>query len=594
MGSVEPNGGSGTEEHGDARIGMVLQDRYRILSCLAGGGMGTVYQAERLQLGRQVAVKFLHDAVIRDPSVLKRFELEAHAMSRLSHPNCVSVFDFGVAGSPYLVMDLVTGQTLRAAIDEGVLPASRALRIARQVLAGLSHAHAQGIVHRDIKPDNIIVEQTPGLEDHVRILDFGLAKMLNSQADLTRGVVLGTPNYMAPEQLGEGTVDERTDVYAVGIVLFEMLTGQKPFRDDDVMEVFRRQLRMPPPPLRRTRPQGGYSAALEAVILRAMAKSQAERFATAAALSAALDALPEAGRPPQAPSSPADPAFDATVHSTPHEEAGSRGALTPAPHAPAEQARVAVDVKRPARPGSRALATLTDLVRRLGRRGFDGIHAGGTGLGRGLAWLARPRRRRTKVDRALSGLRRVARRRPVQVGAVCAGVLVPLLAIVAHNRDAPQNGQGLTPPMATTPVLEPPASSEAVRGSSEVKQLIRAGDRERALRRLADLRRDNPDDAELAGLQARLFFEKLWWSEGVAAYRVALRSDPARAGDPALVASVIRALQSPRFHPTAAAFLRELGEPARPFVEQAARDHEIPSVRARAGSLLEAWPSPRL
>ena len=493
----------------DARIGMVLHDRYRILSCLGEGGMGDVYRAEQLRLGRQVAVKFLQNGMVHDPKVQKRFEREARAMGRLSHPNCVSVFDFGTAGSPYLVMDLVAGMSLRSIIDEGVVPALRAIRIARQVLAGLSHAHAHGIIHRDMKPDNIMVESTAA-EDHVRILDFGLAKLLGSQADLTQGLAVGTPNYMAPEQLSEGTVNERTDVYAVGIVLFEMLTGRKPFQDANVMEVLRRQLQMPPPRLRQVSPREDYSAALEALLLRAMAKSQAERFPTAAALAAALDEVPEARGESPGPASQRGHAFEATVFAAPAE--------TPERVVPA---------------------------------------------------------------------RRAVFRRARTAALLSAAVLAALVAVaVQKGRPPAPIAQPL--PGARKPVPTPaaqPADNTAL--AARVEALLNAGDRYRATRLLADLRRQHPSDPGLAALQARLYFEQRWWSEGLTAYRVALQSDPTRAGDPVLVGHVISSLQSWRFHPTAAAFLRQLGDPARPMLEQAAQRHESASVRSRAAILVQ-------
>ena len=283
------------EEEADPRIGRVLQGRYRIHERIAAGGMGAVYKGERLGLGRPVAIKFLHAALARDPQVMKRFEVEAQAMSRLAHPNCIAVTDFGVDELPYLVMDYVQGSPLRTIIDEqGGLPARRAIKIANQLLAALGHAHALGIIHRDMKPENVVLDTTPGLADHARILDFGLAKLLGSDSGLTVGMAVGTPNYMAPEQTREGPVDGRADLYAVGIVLFEMLTGDKPFDSTDMGEVFLRQIAMPPPKLRTYRPKAGFSAALEAVVLRAMAKAPQDRFATASEMIAALEAVPEA------------------------------------------------------------------------------------------------------------------------------------------------------------------------------------------------------------------------------------------------------------------------------------------------------------
>ncbi|MES1208814.1 MAG: protein kinase [Pseudomonadota bacterium] len=191
----------------DPRVGHVLQGRYRILAKIASGAMGVVYRGERVQLGRPVAVKFLHPWIAAQKAFLGRFENEAKAMSRLAHPHCVSVIDFGVEGAPYLVMDFVTGRTVRELMQEGPIPIPRAMRIAQQLLSGLAHAHAQGIVHRDLKPENLILTAEDGLQDHLRILDFGLAKLRDGPA-MTAGLAVGTPSYMSPEQSGGAGLDK--------------------------------------------------------------------------------------------------------------------------------------------------------------------------------------------------------------------------------------------------------------------------------------------------------------------------------------------------------------------------------------------------
>ena len=217
-------------------------------------------------------------------------------MSRLSHPNCVSVIDFGVDGSPYLVMDFVTGKTLREillGLGGGRFEPARALRIVRQLLAGLGYAHAQGIVHRDLKPENLILSDEPGLTDHLRILDFGLAKLRDGPA-MTAGLAVGTPSYMSPEQTGaDGAIDARTDLYAVGVLLFELLAGRKPFQSENVGELLLMHRERPAPLLRAAAPTAGLSAALEAVVAKALAKFADDRFQSAAELTAALDATPE-------------------------------------------------------------------------------------------------------------------------------------------------------------------------------------------------------------------------------------------------------------------------------------------------------------
>src|SRR5579863_4012786 len=256
--------------------------------------MGVVYKGERVQLGRPVAVKFLHPWIAAQKAFLSRFENEANAMSRLQHPNCVSVIDFGVDGSPYLVMDFITGKTLREAMQAGPLATERVFKIAQQLLAGLAHAHAQGIVHRDLKPENLILSGEEGIEEHLRILDFGLAKLRDGPA-MTAGFAVGTPSYMSPEQSGgNGTVDARTDLYAVGVLLFEILAGRKPFQSDNVGELIFMHRESPPPLLREVAPTGGYSPALEAAIGKALAKLPQDRFQSAADFAAALAATPDA------------------------------------------------------------------------------------------------------------------------------------------------------------------------------------------------------------------------------------------------------------------------------------------------------------
>ena len=239
----------------DPRVGQILQGRYRIMERVAAGAMGVVYRGERVTLARPVAVKFLHPWVAAQQAFRTRFETEARAMSRLSHPNCVSVIDFGLEGSPYVVMDFIAGSTLRQLLEAGRLAPARAVGIARQLLAGVAHAHAQGIVHRDLKPENLILGDTAGLADHVRILDFGLAKLRDGPA-MTAGMAIGTPGYMSPEQTGApGEIDGRTDIYAVGILLFEMLAGRKPFVSEKIAEILLMHRDTPPPSLRQLVPE---------------------------------------------------------------------------------------------------------------------------------------------------------------------------------------------------------------------------------------------------------------------------------------------------------------------------------------------------
>jgi tRNA A-37 threonylcarbamoyl transferase component Bud32 len=272
--------------------GAVLDQRYRVIERIAEGAMGVVYRAERIKLGRIVAVKVLHESLPSELASRKRFEIEAMAMARLEHPQCAAVLDIGLHdGKPFVVMDFVSGETLKATIANGPMPATRAVEIMRQVLSGLSHAHELGIIHRDIKPANLVLSQKIGLGDHVKILDFGLARIAEDGANLTIGLVVGTPSYMAPEQCNGGEIDARTDVYACGVVLFELLTGKKPFISaaDDPVDLVRMHLFSQPPRLAALVPD--IDERLEPIVAKALAKAPTDRHASAAELAAALEAV---------------------------------------------------------------------------------------------------------------------------------------------------------------------------------------------------------------------------------------------------------------------------------------------------------------
>jgi eukaryotic-like serine/threonine-protein kinase len=282
----------------DPRVGSVLQERYRILERLAVGSMGIVYRAERLLLGRPLAVKFLHASYAADPTFIQRFERETRVMGRLAHPHCVSVIDFGVDGGPYVVMEFVAGNTLRSLLEGGRPPVERAVHITRQTLAGLAHAHSLGIIHRDIKPANIMLMDATGTGDHVCILDFGLATLREAHsADISHSaIVIGTPNYMSPEQSVGGKADVRSDVYSTGVVLFELLTGRKPFTSEDTFELLSMHRSAPIPRLTNVAPDTDFPRGMQEVIDRALAKAPDDRFQTAMEFAAALDKTRQKGR----------------------------------------------------------------------------------------------------------------------------------------------------------------------------------------------------------------------------------------------------------------------------------------------------------
>jgi serine/threonine protein kinase len=283
----------------DPLIGRTLDGRYEVLGRLGEGGVGVVYRGRQTHLGRFVAIKVLHQDAAGIPEWRRRFEREAKALSALAHPNVVPVTDFGIDGGvPFLVMELLQGKTLGALLKEGPLPLARTLDIVRQTLRGLAFAHGKGIVHRDLKPANVFLQELPDQADHVRLLDFGMAKFLEGSGsrtvpeNLTRaGIVFGTPAYMSPEQVKAGIVDARSDVYTAGILLFELLAGRRPFLADSYEGYLGAHLTQPVPALAKLRPKIPAARLFQALIERAMAKKPAERFADAGAMLAGLEAV---------------------------------------------------------------------------------------------------------------------------------------------------------------------------------------------------------------------------------------------------------------------------------------------------------------
>lgn len=273
-------------------IGQTVEGKYRIDAKIGAGGMGAVYRAQRLLIGDEVAIKILHPEHVSEPQATERFRREAQAAARLKHPNAVSIYDFGVTsdGFVYLVMELVEGQTLRHVIkQQGPLTPSAAAEVINQTCAALQVAHQQQIVHRDIKPDNIIVNVTiTGLR--VKVLDFGIARLRDMAAsNLTQtGSVMGTPHYMSPEQcLGE-ELDGRSDLYSLGIVMYEMLVGVVPFNSPTSTAVVVQHVNQMPPSLRSI--NLSISPAVEAAVLHALAKKREDRPQTADALAGELSA----------------------------------------------------------------------------------------------------------------------------------------------------------------------------------------------------------------------------------------------------------------------------------------------------------------
>lgn len=288
------------QQEADPVVGTVIGERYRVIDALGRGGMGAVYRVEHVMMKKEMALKLLHPELGRLDEVARRFEREAEAAARLDHPNIITVTDFGRTpdGQLFLVMELLEGASLTQVIRPGgkgaPLGVQRALHIQRQILRALERAHAAGVVHRDLKPDNIMLVERDGQRDVVKLLDFGIAKITagdegGGEALTQAGVVFGTPEYLSPEQaLGE-PADGRADLYAAGVILYEMLTGQRPFESDSRVAIVSMHITQEAVPVRRRAPGENVPVVLERVVERAMQKKRDDRFPTAAAFLEALD-----------------------------------------------------------------------------------------------------------------------------------------------------------------------------------------------------------------------------------------------------------------------------------------------------------------
>ncbi|MBT3218233.1 MAG: serine/threonine protein kinase [Proteobacteria bacterium] len=281
----------------DPLIGKVLAGRFKLLELIARGGMGKIYKAEQQPLGRLVALKVLDITDEGDGEFRKRFFLEASLCSRLSHPNTVRVFDYGCSedGVYFFAMEYLEGATLHRLIHtEAPLAPERAVRLMRQICGALAEAHDRGIIHRDLKPANVFVtNHGEGIENEfIKVVDFGLVKELGLDSELSKtGHVLGSPMYMSPEQVNNDNVDQRTDVYAVGMILYALLTGKTAFKRGNMLAVLMAQLHKQPPSFAEVNPSVQVPEALEWIALTALEKDREKRFASMHELLKALKAV---------------------------------------------------------------------------------------------------------------------------------------------------------------------------------------------------------------------------------------------------------------------------------------------------------------
>ncbi|MGC6418834.1 MAG: protein kinase domain-containing protein, partial [Bradymonadia bacterium] len=284
--------------HNEGLIGRIIDDTYEIIELAGEGSMGRVYRAQHIQLRKQVALKILHTNLVSDVTVVKRFEREAQAASRLNHPNCISMFGYGREDDGtllWMAMEFIEGRDLGAIIaEDSPLPARRVLNIMSQVCDALDEAHAAKVIHRDLKPANIVCFDHRRSKDFVKVLDFGIAKIIDNDEDyqpLTReGIVCGTPAYMSPEQVQGFELDARSDLFSLGIILYQTLTGRLPFLGDSAVEVATKIVVDQPIAPAQVRADWSYPPEFEDIVLKLLSKSREDRYSEAHEVKEALEA----------------------------------------------------------------------------------------------------------------------------------------------------------------------------------------------------------------------------------------------------------------------------------------------------------------
>ena len=526
----------------DPKLGTTVAEAYRLDERLGQGGMGVVYRGEEVATGRPVAVKFLHDALAGITDLKKRFDREVAAMRRLRHPNLVAILDSGVqAGVPYLVMEFLEGRPLSELLERGALSHARAVRIARQVLAGVQAAHESGVVHRDLKPDNILLVGA-GDGEQVKILDFGLAKMVHGSASaatqLTNtGLALGTPAYMSPEQARGTPTDHRSDLYSVGVILYHMLVGRKPFVAESPMTVMRMHMDNPPVAPRKAAPDAGISPAMERAILRAMEKDAGARFPDAKAFLRALDGTPEGG------------------------------------------AR-----------SSRRLPL--QLLAKLAAVGV--LVAGGWAGWRKLThhgWQKQQQTVRRAVDNAVDtavGGAKAAVDKTRDVLRAMTPSPEPKPPVRAESDDDTDDDRDPTPPRDT-----PGARQEAAAAGSAVRKphlkdavrLINGGKVDEGVQVLYQLRKEHHDSPDVALWLGHAYFRKLWRTDGLREYDMALEGRPSLRHDTLLVRNAVAALDDPTYRLARGLLRKRVGTAALPELRRAVRDPKNARIQSRATRL---------
>jgi serine/threonine protein kinase len=444
----------GTE---DPLLGRVLSERYRILRKLGEGGMGVVYLAEHVVIEKKLALKVLFPDLTRRADLIQRFMQEAKSASRIGHENVIDITDFGQSpeGYVFIAMEYLSGQDLGQVLKaSGLLSWQRAQPIVVQIVKALRAAHERGIIHRDMKPENIFVTPRDDGREFVKVLDFGIAKVMGLDEDVPRltrtGMIFGTPEYMSPEQAQGQSVDHRVDIYAVGCIMFHILTGQVPFKADSFMGILSKHMMEAPEPPRSLNPT--IDPAIEAIILRAMEKDPAKRFQSMRELLQALLPAPSAELSGAVPVSPGLSSPRTAVASAP-SAAGAAPVAQPPSQTPVARGTTAS-----------AAAPLPFATHELEGRASIPLAA------------ANPEVRRSKTETfsrvdgpVVDGPRQRAPAGKAGLIALAAGALVAVVAGVGLLRGRPAGAPpaaASAPSVAPAPPLVPPATAPAAAAAS--------------------------------------------------------------------------------------------------------------------------------
>ncbi len=620
------------------RVGSVIDGRYKITEVMAAGSMGSVYKAERVPVGKVVAVKFLHASYANDSEFQARFDRETRVMSKLNHPNCVSVVDFGVfEGEPYLVMDFVEGVTLRSMMDKGPMDPTKALTIARQILAGLAHAHKQEVFHRDVKPANIMISEEIGHGQRVRILDFGLARLQgNVGRDATQtNMVVGTPNYMAPEQtVPGGTVDGRADLYAVGVVIYEMITGQRPFQAEDTLQLLGMHRAAPIPRISANAPRGvELPKGTQELIDRALAKSPDQRYQTAIEFADGIDevlqgkldpTMEEVTIPKTGPISSRKKLNTGALASTvlnidssdvQREESMLRRASSRFPTALfllllviGGGAAIAGYLMKKGTPAKKDPAKVTARVdgpivaiadAGAGSGGKAGSAAVPMIVDAGVAAVVdAPADANITVAEVVGDASRAVRYDDAGLPIIGdPDIDVDEITLDPEKVEDPEGDQKPAPddeednaPKTEEEVEKrepaPPPEPQLAKTIHGAVLQIKAGKKELALASLRVLWKKNQNSAYIPFLMGNLYFDKKWWSVALDHYQAAIKKNSGYRRNGVLNRNVIRMLASTKTRQRATNFLRGIiGKYAAPHLRSAAKNDPNPVVRKQATTL---------